>query len=220
MIVFNDAFRCSWLAALPLDVKNSPTCPFSSRTWRTFISKEQILRQIYPGRPSIGDITGKASVESPLGPSSDMCRGRGRTGRLYLAPHLPPAKPSATHAMMNSNNPKVQQNTPRVQINARYVPDSGCVQNQTLQAHVPAESINPKRLMEPAAYRNRLRLFCVIKLEGIDRPKRWLQLRYRAETRPHVPSREIGGPLTSNRFDALMSYGLGPARQSVLVFQT
>ena len=49
--------------------------------------------------------------------------------------------------MMNSNNPKVQQNTPRVQINTQYVPDSGCVQNQTLQAHVPAESINPKRLM-------------------------------------------------------------------------
>jgi hypothetical protein len=38
---------------------------------------------------------------------------------LFLGPHLPPAKPSAAHAVMNSNNPKTQQNTPKVHTKAR-----------------------------------------------------------------------------------------------------
>ena len=32
------------------------------------------------------------------------------------APHLSPAKPSAIHEAMNSNSPRTQQDTPRVQI--------------------------------------------------------------------------------------------------------
>jgi hypothetical protein len=38
---------------------------------------------------------------------------------LFLGPHLPPAKPSAAHAVMNSNNPKTQQNTPKVHTKAK-----------------------------------------------------------------------------------------------------
>jgi hypothetical protein len=93
--------------------------------------------------------------------------GNSWEGWFYLAPHLPPAKPSVIHAAMNSNNPKIQQNTPRVQIKLRYGPDGVCVRSQTSKAHVPAESINPKRLMEPAAYRNLLRLFCAINLLAV-----------------------------------------------------
>jgi len=51
-----------------------------------------------------------------------------------------------------------------VQIKLRYEPDGVCVRSQTLKAHVPAESINPKRFMEPAAYRNLLKLFCATNL--------------------------------------------------------
>jgi hypothetical protein len=88
---------------------------------------------------------------------------------------LPPAKPSATHAVMNSNNPKIQQNTPTVQVRARYVPDNGCVRRQTLKAHVPAESIKPKRLMEAAAYR-KFEAVLRHKLEGFVRAESWASI--------------------------------------------
>src|ERR1700692_1634804 len=85
--------------------------------------------------------------------------------RVHWSTRRSLAKPSAIHAALNSNNPKTQQNTPRVQIKLiQYGPDSVWARSQTLKAHAPTESINPKRLMEPAVYRNLLKLFCAINL--------------------------------------------------------
>ncbi len=81
-------------------------------------------------------------------------------GWLYRAPHLSAAKPSAIQVAMNSNNPRIQQNTPRVQIKLIGSGRDGVgVRCQTLKARVPTERIKPKRLMEAAAYRNPLKLF-------------------------------------------------------------
>jgi hypothetical protein len=82
---------------------------------------------------------------------------------LLFAQWLEVAAPSLIQATINMTSPRSQQNTPRVPvkpIGCRR--DIVCVRSQTLKVHVPTDRTRPKRLMDAAAYRSLLKLFCAI----------------------------------------------------------
>ncbi len=114
-------------------------------------------------------------VVSIKGLSNTRRFGYSREDRLFLEPHLPPTKPSATHAVMNRNKPKIQQNTPKVHIKPRYVPGSACVRCKTLKAHALQREA-PKEIDGTSGIPKSFEAVLRHKLESIVRAESWASI--------------------------------------------